>query len=63
MKVAEGKILQGIMDDPPKVVVRDINASVQGMNLVENMPEISRYIDNHYVVRGKVDDTEIMVPN
>ena len=58
---AEGKVLSGIEKEPPRVVVRDKNALVDGKNLVSYMPEISEYIENSYKVKNIIDGTEILV--
>jgi hypothetical protein len=63
MKVAETKILRGIISDPPKVVIRDRNAQVEGMSLIGYMPKIEAYINRYYEVVEKVDNTEILIKN
>ncbi|GEM_PF-1158420 len=62
MKVSEKRILAGLMMDKPKVVLRDMNATTDGYNLVTYMPEISRYIERYYKVDEIVGQTEIMIP-
>ncbi|HET7098900.1 MAG TPA: glycosyltransferase family 39 protein [Patescibacteria group bacterium] len=61
MTVAENRILSGIISDPPKVVVRDVNAVVEGKKLILYMPKINDYINEHYKVIDKIDEIEIMV--
>ena len=63
MVEAEEKILQGIITDPPEIIVRDKNAEVENMNLVKYMPKIKAHIDRYYKVVDKIDGTEIMVKN
>jgi len=63
MIVGEKAIYNGIISDPPKVVIRDKNASVQGMVLVDFMPDINRYVERYYKVVDEVEGTEIMIPN
>ena len=63
MVEAENRILEGIIEDPPKVVVRDKNSEVQDMNLVEYMPKINSHVEKYYRVVDKVGGAEIMVPN
>jgi hypothetical protein len=63
MKVAEDKILLGLMIDPPKVVLRDKYATVSGINLIESMPRISSYVERYYKVVDRVDNVDIMVRN
>lgn len=62
MVEAEGKILEGIKNDPPKVVVRDLTATTGGVNLVSFMPEISTYVVENYRVIEKIENAEIMIP-
>lgn len=63
MVEAEERILQGIITDPPKVVLRDEHSTVQGMNLVSFMPKINAHIERYYKVIDNVNGTEIMVRN
>ena len=58
---AEDRVLAGIKEEAPKVVVRDKSAQVDGKNLVSYMPEISDYIENNYEVITVIDGTEILV--
>lgn len=62
MSVAEGRILDGLKYDPPKVVLRDTMAITDGMNLIDNMPQIKEYIERYYVVDKTIGDTDIMIP-
>ncbi|KKR38360.1 MAG: hypothetical protein UT72_C0020G0007 [Candidatus Woesebacteria bacterium GW2011_GWB1_40_101] len=62
MMEAEGRVFSGILNDPPKVVVRDKLAEVDGKNLMEYMPNIVKYIDQNYKVIDKVGNSEILVP-
>ena len=61
MKVAEGRVFAGILNDPPKVVIRDRNSEVSGMNLVSYMPRIESYVDKFYVPIKKIENTEILI--
>ena len=61
MKVAESKVFAGILNDPPKVVIRDKGAEVSGMKLVNFMPRIESYVDKFYLPIKNVGGTEILV--
>jgi hypothetical protein len=61
MLEAEDRILEGIKNDPPKVVVRDKSAEVGEMKLVDYMKDIDSYIEETYRVIDEVDGTEIMI--
>ncbi len=61
MQVAEQNILQGIITAPPKVVIRDKNAKVGGLSLIEFMPNIDKFVESYYKVIDTVGDTEIMI--
>jgi len=58
---AENRILSGIINDPPKVVIRDLTAMVEGKKLVSYMPKIEEYIGRYYKVIDKIGEIEIMV--
>ncbi|OGM10523.1 hypothetical protein A2159_01115 [Candidatus Woesebacteria bacterium RBG_13_34_9] len=62
MLKAENKILEGVKKDPPKVVVMDKFAQVEGVNLVSYTPRIKEYIEKNYNVVNSFDQTEILVP-
>lgn len=61
MVEAENKILTGIISDPPKVVIRDSEAQVEGKNLVSFMPKIAGYIIKNYKVVDKIDGIEVLI--
>ncbi|HTK03890.1 MAG TPA: hypothetical protein VL401_03975 [Alphaproteobacteria bacterium] len=61
MVEAENRILTGIIGDPPKVVIREASAEVEGKNLLNFMPKISDYVNRNYKVVDKIDDIEIMI--
>ncbi len=61
MKVTEESILNGLVVDPPVVVVRDITAMIDSYNLIAYMPKINTYINRYYKTVEIVGNTEIMV--
>lgn len=61
MTTAENRILSGIVNDPPKVVIRDLEAEVEGQKLISYMPKINEYINKNYKVVGKIEEIEIMI--
>lgn len=63
MRIAEPKILNGIRIDPPKVILRDKEASVSDRNLVEYMPRIEEYINSRYTIVNKIGSVEVLIPN
>ncbi len=58
---AEERVLTGIINDLPKVVVRDMSATTGGVNLVSYMQNINQYIKENYKVVDRVNNTEIMI--
>lgn len=62
MKEAEDRILEGIVSDPPKVVVSQKSSSIDAMNLYSFMPKLEKYIDENYEKIDNVEDVEILVP-
>jgi len=63
MREAEGKILSGIINDPPKVIIRDIKATTGGMKLIDYMGNIDRYVVDNYQTVDSINEIEIMVRN
>lgn len=61
MKEAEDDILNGILAEPPKLVVRDPKATVQGFNLISFMPNINTYINEHYTQVDNIQGTQILL--
>lgn len=60
MVEAEDRLLSGIIDDPPKVVIRDENATTGGVRLISYMQKIDQYIMENYKVIDSVDGVEIL---
>lgn len=61
MNEAEPIILQGLKNEPPKVVVRQKSATIDKSSLVEHMKEIEEYISSNYEKIDEVGDIEILV--
>jgi hypothetical protein len=61
MKVNEEKILTGIIESPPCLVVQDKKSEVGGYMLSEYMQNITKYIDSNYKVIDKVQNIEILL--
>lgn len=61
MVEAQDRVLTGIINDPPKVVIRDLTGTVEGKNLISYMPSISDYISKNYKVINKIEEIEIMI--
>lgn len=61
MTVAEDRVLAGIINDPPKVVVRDRDATVGGQRFIKFMPKINKHVERYYKVTDRIDGVEIMV--
>lgn len=62
MKVAEIQVLKSLIADRPRVIVRDLTAEADNMNLVYYMPLINAYINRYYLVDEKIGTTDIMIP-
>jgi hypothetical protein len=61
MKVAEERVLGGIVNDPPKVVVTQKSATIDGASLFDYMQSIDGYIFENYEKIDEVGDIEILV--
>jgi hypothetical protein len=61
MKVAENRVLEGILSDPPDIIVRDTTAQVDGLTLIDYMETIEDYVEKHYKVVDSVGSSEILV--
>lgn len=61
MKIAEDRILEGIVTDPPDIIVRDGSAQVDGFTLVNYMEKIEDYVKRNYREVDRIGSTEILV--
>jgi hypothetical protein len=62
-KVAEGRILDGIIKDKPNIIVSDRTAEVEGQKITEFASKIDQYILENYEKIDDVGDTEILRKN
>lgn len=60
IKEAGDRMLAGIKDEQPKVVVRDKNSTISGILTASFMPEINNYVDENYIVLEEIDSIEIL---
>lgn len=60
MKIAETRVLQGIIRDPPAIIIRDRNSRVDGYKLIDYMQKIEGYVEDHYKVIDSVNNIEIL---
>lgn len=60
---AEDELLEKMVKDPPKLIIRDKNSEVSGKNLVSYGPKLSNYIDMYYKEIERVDGIEILTRN
>ena len=61
MKINEKKILKGIIEDPPKLIIRDKYSQVGGYLLSDYMQNINSYVDQNYKTIDLVDNIEFLV--
>lgn len=61
MSVAEQRVLSSLEKDQPVVVIRDLNAQVQGMKLIDYMGNIAKFINENYKVIDKIEEVEILI--
>jgi len=61
MIVAEENGLNRLREDKPKVVVRDISSSIDGVKVIDFTASINEYISEFYIRQDEVGTTEILV--
>jgi hypothetical protein len=61
MYAAGDKILQSIKSDPPKIVLRDSAAEIDGKKVVDFANDLEDYITTNYVKTGQVGGNEILI--
>lgn len=62
MRVAEERVLEGIRSDPPRVIVKQASASIDGESLFSYMRRIDGYISENYEKIEEIEGFEILVP-
>ena len=60
LKVAEGRILEGIKKDKPQIVISDRTAVIENLMIVDFAKDIDQYILENYEKIDNVGDTEIL---
>ena len=60
LKIAEPRILTGIISDKPNIIVSERNAQIEGLQIKDFAPEIDSYIQQNYQVVERVGPTDIM---
>lgn len=61
LKIAEGRILEGIIKDQPKIVVSDRKVIIEGQKISEFASKIDNYIYEHYQKIDNVGTTDILL--
>ena len=61
MKIDEKMVLQGIINDPPKLIIRDSNSQVGEYLLIKYMQNINEFVNKNYKVVDTVNNNEILV--
>lgn len=60
LKAAEEKILTGLIQDQPKIIIADRNAEIEGKFIKDYAEKIDRYIRENYEKIDSVGSTEIL---
>lgn len=60
LKVAEGRILEGIEKDKPQIVISDRTVKIEEKKIIEFAPNIDQYILENYEKIDNVGDAEIL---
>lgn len=61
MKVAQDKILEGLLMDMPKVAVRDSTAEIDGKSVLEFSAKLNNFIEEHYEETERIGSNEIFI--
>jgi hypothetical protein len=59
----EERILKGLENDPPALIIRDSSSNVSDMNLIKYMPRIDRYVSDNFKVVDSLNDVDILLPD
>jgi len=60
LKVAEGRILQGIKKDKPNIIVSDRSVKIENQPIIKFAEEIDQYINNNYEFMEQVGTATIL---
>lgn len=60
LQVAEGRILEGIKKDKPRIVISDRTVKIEDQKIADFAPNIDQYILENYEKIDNVGDTEIL---
>lgn len=60
LKVAQGRVLQGLVEDKPNIIVADREAKVQGVKITDFASDIDKYIQQNYEVFDHVGTINIL---
>lgn len=60
LKIAEDKVLEGLMKDKPNIVIADRTVKIEGVEIKEFAHKIDKYIQQNYEVIDNVGTTDIL---
>lgn len=60
LKVAQSRVLEGIIKDKPNIIVADRTVIIEGAKIIDFASDIDQYISTHYQKIENVGTTEIM---
>ena len=60
LKVAEDRLLDGIKDDKPKIIVSDRSVVIEDQKITDFAKEIDQYIQKNYQVIDSINETDIL---
>ncbi len=60
LKVAENRILQGLIQDKPQIIVSDRNALIEGVVIKDFAPQVDGYIQQNYEKIDNVGTVDIL---
>ena len=63
LAVAEGRILEGIEKDQPKIIISDRTINIEGQAITDYAKNIDQYIQKNYKIIDQVGTTSIMNRN
>ncbi len=60
LKIAEGRILDGLKKDKPNIVVEDRTVEIEGLKLIDFAKDIDQYINSYYTEIDRVSSVSIL---